>query len=301
MSDFATQNFLNKPDGGTGWASRFLEQGYEVYIIDQTFRGRSPWAPGVGAALPSTFSVETIQQRFTAAKEYMLWPQAVNHTQWPGNGTVGDPVFEAFYSSQVQFINNATYQQFSVQAATASLLDRIGKPVILIGHSQGGILPILAADVRPDLAKALILLEPTGPPFKDVIIGNGSARAYGVTDIPITYDPPVTNPTVDLVKQVHPPASPEVSNCTLQADSPPPRQLVNLSPKPILFLTTESSFHAYYDYCNVAYLKQAGCSKVEFLELSKVGVHGNGHMVFMEKNSDQVQGLLHEWIGELDS
>ncbi|KAH7353188.1 hypothetical protein B0T11DRAFT_300365, partial [Plectosphaerella cucumerina] len=33
-------NFLNKPDGGQGWASQFIRQGYELYIVDQTFRGR---------------------------------------------------------------------------------------------------------------------------------------------------------------------------------------------------------------------------------------------------------------------
>lgn len=69
----------------------------------------------------------------------MLWPQAALHTQWPGNGTMGDPVFDAFYSSGVQYINNATYQQAAVQEAGAALLDRIGTPAIVMGHSQGGL------------------------------------------------------------------------------------------------------------------------------------------------------------------
>ncbi len=62
-------NWLNKPDGGEGWASFFLSQGYECYIIDQTFRGRSTWFPGNGTL--GTYSAELLQQRFTTPLLYM--------------------------------------------------------------------------------------------------------------------------------------------------------------------------------------------------------------------------------------
>lgn len=296
---FPLQNFLNKPDGSCGWASLFLQQGYELYIIDQTFRGRSAWQPAAGATKPSTYSAEIIQQRFTTVQNYMLWPQAVNHTQWPGTGLMGDPYFDTFYSSNVQFINNATYQQSTVQAAGAALLDRIGIPVILVGHSQGGLLPIVIADVRPELTKGLILLEPTGPPFREAVFSNASARAWGLTDIPITYSPLVTSPGSDLVQQVVPAPSSDLVDCVLQAEEPAPRQLVNLAPKPILLLTTQASYHAVYDYCTVQFLQQAGCNQTKHLQLANVGVYGNGHMMFMEQNSDEVQGLLQQWIRNL--
>ena len=156
------QNFLNKPDGGRGWASLFIQQGYEVYIIDQISRGRSAWRIGAGASLPTMYSAELIQQRFTAPQDYVLWPQAVNHTQWPGTGKMGDLIFDAFYSSEIQFISNDTYQQGAVQAAGAALLDRIGKPVVLLGHSQGGPMATVIADARPNLTEAIVLLEPMG-------------------------------------------------------------------------------------------------------------------------------------------
>jgi pimeloyl-ACP methyl ester carboxylesterase len=164
-------NFLNKPDGGKSWTSQFLDAGRTVYIVDQTFRGRSAWAPRVGASAPSTNPAETIQKRFTATKQYNLWPQAKLHNQWPGTGVMGDPAFDAFYSSNVQFILNATYQQKTVQSAGAKLLDLIGSPVWLLGHSQGGLMPLLIADVRSNLTKGLILLEPTGPPFQEGVLG----------------------------------------------------------------------------------------------------------------------------------
>jgi hypothetical protein len=33
------------------------------------------------------------------------------------------------------------------------------------------------------------LIEPTGPPFQDAVFSNSSTRAYGLTDIPLTYSP----------------------------------------------------------------------------------------------------------------
>ena len=37
----------------------------------------------------------------------------------------------------------------------------------------------------------MIAIEPSGPPFEATIIATGKARAWGPTDIPLTYDPPV--------------------------------------------------------------------------------------------------------------
>ncbi|KAL5612820.1 hypothetical protein BROUX41_004099 [Berkeleyomyces rouxiae] len=291
-------NWLNKPDGSRGWASNFISQGYEVYIVDQTFRGRSAWRPQAGATAPSTYSAEIIQQRFTAVKDYMLWPQAVNHTRWPGSGVMGDSVFDTFYSSNVEFVNNATYQQTTVQQAGAALLDKIGKPVILVGHSQGGIMPILIADARPALTKGLVLLEPTGPTFREGVFSTASARAYGLTDIPLTYSPAVTNPATDLVKQEFPAKGENYLSCLLQAEGSV-RTLPNLASKPILVMTSEASYHVPYDYCVVNYLKQAGCSRAQGLELGDIGIYGNAHMFFMEDNSRQIQAVLEGWISRI--
>lgn len=285
-------NWLNKPDGGRGWASFYTLRGYTVYIVDQTFRGRSPWMPGNGTL--ATYSAEIIEKRFTAPQNFNLWPQAKLHTQWPGSGMMGDPIFDAYYSSNVQFLNNATWQQSTVQAAAANLLDRIGKPVILLSHSQGGVMPWLIADARPNLVKAIVSLEPTGPPFQEAIFSKTPARPYGLTDIPLTYSPPVNNPAVDLVRQTIPPEVDGNVSCILQA-STNPRQLVNLKNIPVVVLTTEASYHVPYDWCTVKYLQQAGV-QTEQLYLADKGIHGNGHLVFLEKNSDRVAQLLLSWI-----
>ncbi|KAK2589406.1 hypothetical protein QQS21_012919 [Conoideocrella luteorostrata] len=290
------QNFVNKPDGGRGWASEFVHQGYEVYVVDQPLRARSAWHPGEGAQSPSRYSAELMQDRFTAPERAGQWPQAAKHTQWPGTGVMGDAFFDAFYASTVQFVNNETYQQIVTQKAGAALLDRIGKPTILIGHSQGGAYPPLITDKRPHLVHAMVLLEPKGPPFREAVFSERPTRPWGIVDAPISYDPPVADPERDLVKVTLPPSGPNLAECVMQAVHPSPRKLINMVDKPILVVTAEASYHAVYDHCTVEFLRQAGCSKVEHIDLSKIGIYGNGHMFFLEKNSQEIHGVVHKWI-----
>lgn len=214
---------------------------------------------------------------------------------------MGDPVFDAFYASTVQFINNEEYQQVATQKAGAALLDRIGKPAILLAHSQAGAYPPLITDIRPDLVAAMILLEPRGPPFQEAVFSKKRTRPWGIVDACITYDPPVTDPETDFVKVTREAASPSLAECVLQAREPPPRKLKNLVDKPILIVTAEASYHAAYDYCTVEFLKQAGCERVEHMDLGEMGIHGNGHMFFLEKNSGEIQGVVETWIQNLQS
>jgi hypothetical protein len=160
-------------------------------------------------------------------------------------------------------------------------------------------MPWLIADARPDLVMAILSVEPTGPPFEDVIFANNTpARAYGLTDIPITYDPPVSNPKTELGRQTILAPSYDQLSCVIQAD--PPRTLANLVNIPVLVVTTESSFHAQYDWCNVQYLQQAGVNATH-LELGAIGIHGNGHLVFLEKNSNEVAGVLLQWLDIIEN
>ncbi|HEY4114085.1 MAG TPA: hypothetical protein VGM17_08495, partial [Rhizomicrobium sp.] len=55
------------------------------------------------------------------------------------------------------------------------------------------------------------------------------------------------------------------------------------------------SFYAPYSHCTVAYLKQAGVD-VDFVKLADLGLHGNGHMMMMEKNSDAIAQVILDWI-----
>lgn len=153
------KNFLNTPDNRQGWASYFLFSGYVVYIVDQPQRGRSPFVQGDGSLKYST--VEYAQMYFTAPERYKLWPQAILHTQWPGTGVLGDPIFDAFYASQAQAQANATMTEINNRAAGTALLDRIG-PSVLVMHSQAGPFGWGIGELRPYLVKGIIAIEPSG-------------------------------------------------------------------------------------------------------------------------------------------
>ena len=58
---------------------------------------------------------------------------------------------------------------------------------------------------------------------------------------------------------------------------------------------SEASYHAPYDHCTVAYLKQAQVA-TDFIRLADVGIRGNGHMMMLEKNSDDIARVMDEWI-----
>lgn len=179
-----------------------------------------------------------------------------------------------------------------MQAAGSALLKKIG-PAVLISHSQGGLIPWAIADVVPDLVKAIVSIEPTGPPFEDAVTSTGKTRPYGITNIPITYSPAPENTTAPLETQVVRNTEPGLDHCIIQAS--PARQLVNLKNIPVLVESSESSYHVVYDGCTVQFLKQAGVS-AEWLKLGDIGIHGNGHLHFMEKNSDEIAAVLEKWI-----
>ena len=159
-------NFTGTPDGREGWAQFFLRRGYPVYVVDQPGRGRAAYEADLyGPAAP--LNLETTQRQFAAPERYNRWPQAHLHTQWPGKGAPGDPIFDQFYASQMPSIQDFTLQQVLNRDAIVALLEKIG-PSILLTHSQSGAFGWPVADARPDLVKAILAVEPNGPPFFNV-------------------------------------------------------------------------------------------------------------------------------------
>jgi pimeloyl-ACP methyl ester carboxylesterase len=287
-------NWMGTPDGRKGWAEYFVEQGYIVYMIDQPMRGRSAAHPTDGPT--RMFTAANEEGQFTAIENEARWPQAKLHTQWPGEGPnkgrKGDPIFDAFYATQVEtVVSNEETQQRNKEAG-AALLDKIG-PAIVLTHSQSGSFGWLIADARPRLVKAIVAIEPAGPPFEATIIGTGKARAWGLTDVPITYDPPIKDPSELAVEREAKADAPDLFVCWMQ--KAPARQLVNLKNIPVVVMAAEASYHQVYDHCTSKYLNQAGV-KTEYVRLQDKGIRGNGHMVMIEKNNLEIAHVVDEWV-----
>lgn len=286
-------NWLGTPDGRIGWAEHFAAEGYTVYLIDQPARGRSAWQPGIDGPL-TRFAAAAQERTFTATAADPRWPQASLHTQWPGSGKRGDPVFDAFHATQVPFLADAVETQRLILAAGTALLDRIG-PTVLMTHSQSGTFGWLLADARPALVKAVVALEPAGPPFENAVVSEGRAREWGVTDLPLAYEPPAAS-AADLAIEQEPEAEhPDLARCWRQ--KAPARRLVNLAGIPAVIVTGEASYHAVYDHCTARYLTQAGMA-VDFVRLEHRGIRGNGHMLMLEKNSAAIAALVADWLAQ---
>ena len=276
-------------------------------------RGRSAYIAEVyGPARTQTR--EYAMQRFSSSERYNLWPQAKLHTQWPGNAQPGDAAFDNYFASNVPSMENRDGQGRMNVDALAALLDRIGPSIVLV-HSQSGQYGWPLAQARPALVKAIVGAEPSGPPAHDLVVP-GEARfrmtfqsatsvgteafrddprlkRYGLTDIPLAYAPPVTPDSPLQFVQQEKAEAPDLAKCWRQKE--PARKLVAVGERPVLYLATEASFYAPYNHCTVEYLQQAGVA-VTFLKLADIGIHGNGHMMMMEKNSDQIAQIIAEWL-----
>jgi len=295
-------NFTGTPDGREGWAQYFLRQGYAVYVVDQPGRGRAAYLADLyGGVTPP--SLDNAQRRFVAPERYRLWPQARLHTQWPGTGAPGDAVFDQFYASQLPSIQDFTLQQVLNADAIVALLDRIG-PAIVLTHSQSGAFGWPVADRRPDLVKAIVAVEPNGPPFFDVTNvpapewfrdSATQTRPWGVTAVPLSYAPPANNTSDLAILRQEKPDAPDLTKCWLQKSQA--RQLPNLQKIPILIMTAEASYHAPYDHCTVKYLEQAGVHST-WIKLADIGIHGNGHMMMLEKNDLDIAAVISTWLSK---
>jgi len=249
------------------------------------------------------YSTEQIEELFTAPQDFtpLPYPQAALHTQWPGTGLAGDPTFDAFYAGEVQEQSIAAMQAALNNHSYAALLDRIG-PAIVVTHSQAGPYGWQVGDARPELVKGIVAMEPEGPPF-DNWVGSpfragytspGEGRPYGVTLLPLLYDPPIGVNASLLERETVAAASANVSACERQVE--PARTLVNLAQVPVLMLTSEASYHTVYDYCTAAYLQQAGVN-VTYVHLPDVDIHGNGHFIFLERNNlEVVEQVVQPWM-----
>ncbi|CRJ84717.1 hypothetical protein BN1708_009134 [Verticillium longisporum] len=151
-------------DGAGGHIFSPSDQGYEVYIVDQTFRGRSACMSGNGAAKASTYTPpRPSTSAFTAAED--------NHLLAPGRPP--HPVARDRQDGRLGFERLRSRQPAPRSSA------RSAGPVVLVGHSpRAASCPLLITDARPELTKALVLeLMAPPPPFRDAIFSTRANRA----------------------------------------------------------------------------------------------------------------------------
>jgi pimeloyl-ACP methyl ester carboxylesterase len=252
-------HYMGSGDGVAGWAHYFVQEGYKVYLVDRPGHGRAPYHPDALGAIGGNPAYAGIVAEF---KRSTHDPDR----RWMGTGDEGDPVVDQFMASQNAAPQDAVLAHKFWASGGAELLDKTG-PAIVMCHSAGGPFGYIVANERPKLVKAIVNVEGGGAPFSP-------ATPWGLTDVPLAYDPPATDPA--------------------QLQSGGPRVLKNLQGIPMVYVTAERSGRT-QGPAVTAFLKKMGCN-ADDLQLKDKGIRGNGHFMMIETNRRQVFDAIHGWI-----
>ncbi|WP_439548203.1 alpha/beta fold hydrolase [Falsiroseomonas sp.] len=145
------------PDGREGWEHFFLRRGWTTYVTDAVERGRS------GAAMsPEIYSPPLHLPTANPWERFRIGDGAGSHargTTLPGNQFPTDQA--SYLNFMRQVVPRYLDTDADVIAAYIALLERTG-PSVVIAHSQGGAFAWQVAQRRPDLFRALVLVEPAG-------------------------------------------------------------------------------------------------------------------------------------------
>ena len=270
-------HYMGLGDGQSGWMHYFVQEGYKVYVVDRPGHGRAVYHPDSLGAITPVLTYDTV------TVDFMRGANNPNK-RWLGTGDVGDPRVDQFQAGQNSAPQDGNMAQTLWASRGAELLDKIG-PAVIVTHSAGGPFGWLVADQRPNLVKAVVCVEGAGAAF-------AGQNRFGLTSVPLAFDPPVTDPAQLTTREVTPPAGSPMPPYRLQTD--PARKLKNLQGIPIAIVTAESSNRP-QSAAAVAFLQQAGCA-AEDLQLKDKGILGNGHFMMLETNRRQVFDVIRGWI-----
>jgi pimeloyl-ACP methyl ester carboxylesterase len=251
-------DMLTTPDGRDGWATIFLRDGFAVYTVDRPGLGRSPYHPDIYGPYGAPAAYEGFVATFAAPSQ----PGLPEHTQWPGSGGRDDPALATFLAWQEPFPPDVAAAHEDMRSGAVGLLDRIG-PSVVLTHSFGGGFGWLALSERLPLVKAVVAVEPAGPPFvKHPALGDFT---YGLTAVPVSFGP-----------------------------GPGETKLGGL---PVAVVSAECSGFEPSCHATAEFLRECGAS-VDELRLGELGIHGNGHAMMLEKNNAEVAAVITDWIAK---
>jgi pimeloyl-ACP methyl ester carboxylesterase len=172
------KSFETTPDGREGWDTIFVRAGHPVYIVDATYRGRSPisqeslMAVRSGDGAPSTLpSLLTCDEELAAPASGGFRLRNSNFPIDALDQYLAQLVPDWFFSAQNGPVPNSK--------ALIALLEKTG-PAVVLAHSQGGLTVYPTLIARPDLFKAYVAVEALGSCAAITTAGAGFP-----TDVPV--------------------------------------------------------------------------------------------------------------------
>lgn len=263
----SSRTWESTPDGRDGFQNIFLRRGFPVYLVDQPRRGKAGRATAEGkiAAIPD-------DQFWFGQFRLGMWPEYYPDTQ-----------FATGKNSLNQFLrqitpNTGPYDPEVITDALAEVFEKTG-PGVLVTHSQGGGLGWLAA-TKSDKIRGIASYEP------------GSAFIFpeGETPEPIPGSSPLS---------------------PLKAASVPLEKFKALTRIPVIIyygdnIAASPSENPHQDYWRTALemarkwvdtVNRHG-GDARLVHLPEVGIRGNTHFPFSDRNNIQIADLLSQWLKE---
>jgi pimeloyl-ACP methyl ester carboxylesterase len=261
-----------------GWLHYFVREGYRVYVMDRPAYGRVPFHP-------DTFGADYIPGGGGTALQNILRNSPLAPGSPRNTGLLGEDVPLQFVATEAGNPRRMAEHTEQWLNGMTELLDAVG-PSIVLTHAYGGTLGFAIADRRPALVKALVTVEGNNNPFEAETI-------WGLTAVPVAFDPPVSDPKQIALADWTPPAGSPGPVRPYKIQAEPARKLANMRGIPMLWMQGEN---AYAGPAQVRLLQQSGCS-AEFMRLRDHGIaEGNTNLMPLERNNFEVFGLIRDWL-----
>lgn len=263
----SARTWESTPDGRDGFQNIFLRRGFPVYLVDQPRRGEAG-----RATVPGEISATPDDQFWFGQFRMGLWPE-----YYPGSQFAkGEKELDQFFRQITP--NTAPYDPEVIIDALAEVFEKSG-PGVLVSHSQGGGLGWLAA-TKSDKIRGIASYEP------------GSAFIFpeGETPAPIASSSPFS---------------------PLKANTVPLEKFMALTRIPIVIfygdnIPASPTNNPYEDYWRAAMemarkwvdtVNRHG-GDARLVHLPEIGIKGNTHFPFSDRNNMQIADLLSQWLKE---
>ncbi len=255
------------PDGREGFGTLFLRRGFSTYIVDQPRRGRAG-----NSTLPTSIEAKPQDQYWFENFRMGHWPHLYAGSQFPDDSTSLDQFFRQITP------NTGNYDPEVIAEAMCAVFNKVGDG-ILVTHSQGGGPGWLTA-IKNAHVKAVAAYEPGS----DFVFPEGEVPApikcndsYGVleaTAISSSNFKRLTQIPIIIYYGDHIPTKPS-KDWSLDH-----------------WRVREEMARLFVDCIN----RHGG--KAQLVVLPEMGIKGNSHFLFAEKNNEDLTNLLQKWIEE---
>lgn len=154
------------PDGRMGWDEYFVRRGFPIYVIDQSWRGRSATnIGGINAVKTGKAGADTLPTVFAAGREPAWtifrfgpdYPKVFPGMQFPLEAQA------EFWKQMVPDWSAALPSPNPTVTALSELAKRL-KQTVLVSHSQSGIYPFQTAALDRAGLRAIVAIEPAACP-----------------------------------------------------------------------------------------------------------------------------------------